>query len=155
MISVKKLWRDQQGSIDQLVVFLIILLPMLFVAFISIPVFVYVMRLNNLTVVANHTLKEAEAVGYVSPTIIALTNQRLAEIGLGEISVSSKSYPSYEGSTTSKVLRDSPDPTVKLVIKYPANNITQFLLLLGKSGGTSKVEGYMVKTLKGRSEAYE
>ncbi len=104
--------------------------------------------------IANHALKEAEAVGYVSPTVVTNTNARLAALGMGATTISSVNYPSYSGSTSTKVLRDAANPTITLIIKYPAPNISKMIAAVGGSGSNGSNEGFYYLVLYGRSEAY-
>jgi len=146
---------NERGGADTLLVTLFVFPLLLFVCFAGVPFFVYMMKGNHLNVTANHALKEAEAVGYVSPAVMQHTKARLAALGLEEVTLDGVSYPSFEGSTTSKVLRDEEDGIVTLAITYPAPNATRLLRLLGVGGATSEHEGFYRVVLYGRSEAYE
>lgn len=145
--------KDEHGMTNLLVT-LYIMPVMLFMTFAIVPFFTYSMKRDHLHTIANHALKEAEAVGYVSPTIITNTNAKLAALGLGAVTVGGTSYPSYSGSTMSKVLQDSTNPTVTLTMKYPAPNLTKFLNAVGGGGGSNVNEGFYYIVLSGRSEAY-
>ncbi|GAB7053953.1 MULTISPECIES: hypothetical protein [Paenibacillus] len=147
--------RDEEGMANVLVT-LFIIPVMLFLCFAVVPFFVYVMKANHLNTIANHGLKEAEAVGYVSPLIEANMNARLAALGMGPVVVDSTAYPTYEGSTRTKVYRDAADPTITLVLKYPAPGLSRMLGALGGgSGGTAAHDGFYYLVLYGKSEAYE
>jgi hypothetical protein len=154
----KKKWlkylHNERGMADILVT-LIIMPILLFLCFAIVPFFVYTMKMDHLNTIANHALKEAEAVGYMSPTVIANTNDRLTKLGLGATTISGVEYPSYSGSTSVKTFRDSADPTIKLVIKYPATNLTKMLGALGGNSSGSANEGFFNIVLYGKSEAYE
>lgn len=143
-----------EKGIASLLVTLLVMPILLFLCFAIVPFFVFAMRLDHMHMIANHALKEAEAVGYVSPTVITNTNSWLTALGLGAVSVGGTSYPSYTGSTTAKVLRDAADPTISLTLKYPAPNLTKMLAAIRGSGSSATNEGYYVITLYGRSEAY-
>ncbi|WP_309122371.1 hypothetical protein [Paenibacillus sp.] len=144
---------DERGGADTLLVTLFVFPLLLFVCFAGIPFFVYLMKGSHLNVVANHALKEAEAVGYVSPEVMTATVTRLAELGLEPTTRNGVAYPSFAGSTVSKVLRDDPDGIVTVTISYPAPNVTRLLGLLG--GGAGGDEGLYRVVLHGKSEAYE
>ncbi|MDQ0896206.1 MULTISPECIES: hypothetical protein [unclassified Paenibacillus] len=143
-----------ERGIASLLVTLLVMPILLFLCFAIVPFFVYAMRLDHMHMIANHALKEAEVVGHVSPSVITNTNARLNALGLGAVTVGGTSYPSYTGSTSTKVLRDAADPTITLTLKYPAPNLTKMLAAIRGSGSSSTNEGYYVITLYGRSEAY-
>jgi hypothetical protein len=147
--------RDERGGADTLIITLLVVPLLLFLSFISVPFFVYIMKANHLNMTANHALKEAESIGYVSPSVIDATRVRLSSLGLGSITQAGVVYPSFAGSTTNQVLRDDVDPTVTLVITYPAPNLTRMLSALGRQGAQDEQEGFYRVVLHGRSEAYE
>ena len=154
MNGVIDFWREERGVANVLVT-LYVMPVMLFLSMAIVPFFVYSMKADHLNTLANHALKEAESVGYVSPSIIAATNARLAQLGMGSVAVGGTAYPSYTGSTDAKVFRHSPDPTIKLVLKYPAPNLTRILSAVGGNGTSSAHEGFYYLVLYGKSEAYE
>lgn len=147
------LWQDERGMANVLVT-LFVMPVLLFLSFAVVPFFVYVMKANHLHTLANHALKEAEAVGYVSMDIRNRLTTRLAELGMEGVSLNGTQYPSYEGSTGSLVLRSAADPVVKLVVTYPAPNVTRMLRAIG-GGSPSEYEGFYRLELYGQSEAYE
>jgi len=153
-VRIKSLLADERGM-SNLLVTLMILPILLFLCFMIVPFFVYTMKLDHLNAIASHALKEAEAVGYMSPAIEAATSERLDRLGMGEIAVKGVSYPDYAGSTEDKVLRDSPDPTITVVIRYPAPPLARMLPAIGGSSSAGRTEGYFQVILYGRSEAYE
>ncbi|CAG7646111.1 hypothetical protein ACFQI7_23300 [Paenibacillus allorhizosphaerae] len=146
--------REERGIANVLVT-LYVMPVMLFLSLAIVPFFVYSMKADHLNTLANHALKEAEAIGYVSPSVMAATNSRLAQLGMGGVVVGGTTYPSYSGSTGVKVFRNSADPTIKLVLKYPAPNLTRILNAIGGSGTASTNEGFYYLVLYGKSEAYE
>ncbi|RED75977.1 hypothetical protein [Cohnella phaseoli] len=132
------------------------IMPILMVlCFSIIPFFVYSMKHDKLISIVNHALEEVQDVGLMSSTIIQNTNDRLSEIGMGSISINGNGYPSYSGSTFNKVLKDDPDPTVSVVLKYPAPNITKIIRAIGGNGSSEETEGFYQITVFARSEAYE
>ncbi len=151
---LKKLCKDERG-ISNLLVMLMVLPVLLFLCLMIVPFFVYTMKLDHLNTIANHALKEAEAVGYVSPAIEAATTERMERLGMGELTVKGVIYPDFEGSTEAKVLRDSADPTITLVVRYPAPPLTRMLSAIGGSSSGASSEGKFRVILYGRSEAYE
>jgi hypothetical protein len=147
--------KNERGGADTLLVTMFVVPLLLFVSFAGVPFFVYMMKANHLSVVANHMLKEAEAVGYLSSDVAAAAADRLTKLGMGGVTVDGVAYPSFEGSTSSKVLRDSADPTVTVVVKYPAPSLMRLLRVLGFGTGGGANEGYYQVVLYGKSEAYE
>lgn len=149
--------RSERGGADALLVTLLVFPLLLFISFAGVPFFVYIMKGNHINMTANHTLKEAEAVGYVSPAMMDAATERLAALGLEPVTVDGVTYPSFEGSTVSKVYRDDLDGIITLAITYPAPNLTKLLGLLSGGGGSSPAsrEGYYRVVLHGKSEAYE
>ncbi|WP_072337510.1 hypothetical protein [Paenibacillus sp. UNCCL117] len=140
---------------SNVLVTLMIMPVLLFLAFAIVPFFVYAMKANHLNTIANHALKEAEAVGYVSTEVRGRLGGRLAALGMGPVAAGGVTYPSFTGSTEALVLRDAPDPTVKLELIYPAPNLTRIVRAIRGGGGGSEHEGFYHIVLYGRSEAYE
>jgi hypothetical protein len=147
-------WRDEAGM-SNLLVTLMVLPVLLFLCLMIVPFFVYTMKLDHLNAIANHALKEAEAVGYLSPGIEAATSERLEKLGMGAVTVKGVAYPDYAGSTDAKVLRDSADPTITVVLRYPAPPLTRMLAAIGGPPSSATSEGYFRIVLYGRSEAFE
>ncbi|MEK8132236.1 hypothetical protein WMW72_30490 [Paenibacillus filicis] len=152
--AVKGFVRDERGMSNVLVT-LMIMPVLLFLSFAIVPFFVFAMKANHLNTLANHALKEAEAIGYVSTDVRSRLNGRLSSLGMGAVSVGGTGYPSYTGSTSALVRRDAADPTVKLELTYPAPNITRIVRAIRGEGGASGHEGFYHIVLYGRSEAYE
>jgi hypothetical protein len=136
-----------------LIATLLVMTTLLVLAFASVPYFVFVMQRNHLQTIAGHALKEAEVAGMVTPAIMARTAAKMAAVGMETVTVDGTTYPSFAGSTTVKTLRDSPDPTVRLVIKYPASNLSRIFTAIGGSNESSN--GFYYLEVTGRSEAYE
>ncbi|MCL6457953.1 MAG: hypothetical protein K6T85_08100 [Gorillibacterium sp.] len=134
---------------------LMIMPILLFMSMMIVPFFVYTMKLDHVNMVANHALKEAESVGYVSPAIMVSTNKKLEQLGMGETSSQGNLYPSYEGSTDYKVLRDASDPLITFSLRYPAPNLFGMLPAIGGSSSSGEQPGYYHILLYGKSEAYE
>lgn len=155
MKSLGALVSNERGGADTLLVTLFAVPLLLFVCFAGVPFFVYIMKANHLNVAANHALKEAEAVGYVSAEVIGAATQRLASLGLESVTRDGVAYPSFAGSTTAFVDRAAADPTIVLVLSYPAPNVTRLVSLLRGNGGAGEHEGLYRVVLYGKSEAYE
>jgi len=128
---------------------------LLFACFAGVPFFVYLLKGTHVNVAANHALKEAETVGYVSPEVADRTVARLASLGIEPITLNGVTYPSFAGSTMQKVLRDDADAVVTVVLTYPAPNVAALLGLVGGGGGGGETEGFYRVVLHGKSEAYE
>jgi len=150
--KIKGFIRNECGEAT-LIATLIVTMVMLVLAFAIIPYFVFIMQRDHLQTIANHALKEAEVAGYVTDSIEASTAAKLASLGLGSVIVDGITYPDFDGSTRSAVLRDDPDPTIQMVIKYPATNLSK--LFTGIGGHTELSAGFYLLNLVGRSEAYE
>jgi hypothetical protein len=136
-----------------LIATLIVTIVLVVFAFMLIPYFVFMMQRDHLQTIANHALKEAEVAGYVTGSILSNTSVKLASAGLAAVIIGGNTYPNYSGSTLNKVLRDSADPTVHLIIKYPAANLSK--LFTGLGGQAEPSNGFYYIDLSGRSEAYE
>ncbi|HZG58275.1 hypothetical protein [Paenibacillus sp.] len=145
--------RNEQGGADTLIVTLFVCPLLLFLCFAGVPFFVFMMKGTHLNVVANHALKEAESIGYVSPAVIAAATERLAALGLEPVTRGGITYPSFAGSTAVKVLRDEPNAAITVVVTYPAPGVGRLLALVG--GGAAEEEGMYRVVLHGKSEAYE
>lgn len=136
-----------------LIATLIVTVVLIVFSFMVIPYFVFIMQREHLQTIANHALKEAEVAGYATNAILTNTTAKLASVGLASVTINGNLYPNYYGSTLSKVLRDSPDPTVQITIKYPAANLSK--LFTGIGGQAESSNGFYYIKLSGRSEAYE
>jgi hypothetical protein len=151
-VIVMKIISDEKGEAT-LIATLIVTIVLVVFAFMLIPYFVFIMQRDHLQTIANHALKEAEVAGYVTNAIISSTSAKLASIGLASVSIGGNTYPNYNGSTLSKVLRDAADPTIHIIIKYPAANLSK--LFTGLGGQAESSNGFYYLNLSGRSEAYE
>ena len=145
-------FRDERGE-SALVATLLVIPIMIALSFIIVPYFVYILQQNHLRTIASHALKESEVAGSVTPSIMTSTRLKLASVGMGALTKGGISYPTMVGSTTSKVKRDDADPMIRLVIKYPAANLSRLMTLLG--GADDPSDGFYYIELYGRSEAYE
>lgn len=154
LLNKRKLLLNERGM-SNLLVTLMIMPILLFLCLIIVPFFVYTMKLDHMNTIANHALKEAEAVGYLSPAIEAATAERMGKLGMGEVTVDGAAYPDFSGSTDAKVLRDSPDPMITVAIRYPAPALAWMLPAIGGPAAASETEGFFQIVLFGRSEAYE
>ncbi|MFD2614726.1 hypothetical protein [Paenibacillus gansuensis] len=149
---IKRPIKNQRGMSDMLVL-LIILPTFLCITLIIITFVVFLMRQGKLDDVQDRALQMVKAEGVLSQAIIDDTLQKLDALGFSPTVKNGVTYPDFTGSTRNKVLRDDADPTVKVIIKYPASNLQRILAFFGatstEESGYFKLEGY------GRSEAYE
>jgi hypothetical protein len=145
--------RSQQGGADTLVVTLLVVPLFVFLFAAAVPFFVYMVHSHDVQHIAHHALTEAETIGYVSPALIQTTKDRFAQMGYPAVTERGVSYPSFEGSTTQKVLRSQADNTVRLVIAYPSPPLIRYVQLLRKT--PSRQAGVLRIDLVGKSEAYE
>ncbi|MEO3944986.1 hypothetical protein [Gorillibacterium sp. CAU 1737] len=139
---------------SNLLVMLLIMPLLLFLSLLIVPFFVYTMKLDHLNAIANHAMKEAEAVGSFTPAIAQSTRERLTKLGMGEVTEGGIDYPDFTGSTVDKVLRDDPDPVITVTIRYPAPRLATLLSAIG-GGSADRKSGKFRVVLQGRSEAYE
>ncbi|WP_197187620.1 hypothetical protein [Brevibacillus agri] len=144
--------KDERGVTD--LITLLIVLPTILAASFSIVLYVlFAMKMAKLEGIHFRALELAQQAGHLTPDIIADTQKKMAAIGFPQVVVKGVSYPSFQGSTTTKVYKDAADPTVTLVIKYPATNLQKIFMLVGADdeadSGFFRIENY------GRSEAYE
>lgn len=142
----------QRGGMDTLVVTLLVLPLLFFMLFLSVPFFVTVSRSQNLHHVAHHALKEAETTGYVSPAIMQRMRERMTALGYPSVSWNGTTYPSFAGSTMTRVLRTDPISDVRLVLMYPSPSLLRLGQLLGSS--RSEQSGFYRIVVHGKSEAY-
>jgi hypothetical protein len=148
---MKKIFEEKGEA--TLIATLIVTIVLVVFAFMLVPYFVFMMQRDHVQTIANHALKEAEVAGYVTNNIISNTTAKLASAGISGVSIGGKAYPSYTGSTLTKVLRDAADPTIHMIIKYPAANLSKLFTSFG--GQTEPSNGFYYIDLAGRSEAYE
>jgi hypothetical protein len=143
---------NQKGVSDMLVL-LIVLPTFLCITLMVVTFFSFVMRQAKLDDIKDRALQMVETDGYLTPTIINDTKTKLASMGYPSVTKGGVTFPSFIGSTSTKVLKDDADPTVKLVIQYPATDLAKLMAFFGVSSnedaGYYNLEGY------GRSEKYE
>ncbi|MFC5449106.1 TadE/TadG family type IV pilus assembly protein [Paenibacillus aestuarii] len=152
---LRKQVRDERGVTD-MVVLLIILPIFLFVTLVVITLVLFLMKQSKLEDIHARALQMVQVQGCLSAAIIDDTNAKLTELGFKSVSKDGTLYPSYIGSTSctpAKVLKDDADPTVRLIIKYPATDLQRLFVLF--SNHTTEDPGYFYIDDYGRSEAYE
>jgi hypothetical protein len=136
-----------------MLVLLIVLPIFLCITLMIITFFTFIMRQAKLDDIKDRALQMVETDGYLTPVIINDTKTKLAALGYPTVTKGGVTYPSFTGSTITKVLKDNLDPTVKLVIQYPATDLAKLMAFFGVSStedaGYYNLEGY------GRSEKYE
>jgi len=152
MLHVKRIIGNERGDATLIATIFVIAILMV-LAFSLIPYFVFIVQRDNLRTIALQALRESEKAGYVSSAVMDSTSAKLALVGLGAVTKGGVNYPSYLGSTTSKVFRDDSDPTIWIVIKYPATNLSKIFTAIG--GSNDSTDGFYYIRIPGRSEAYE
>lgn len=144
---------ENEKGMSDLLVILIILPTFLGITFMVLTFFTFNMRQAKLDDIKDRALQMVQTDGYLTQTIMQDTRDKLAAIGYPTVTKDGVTYPSFAGSTLTKVLKDDPDPTVKLVIEYPASEMAKLLVFFGVSSteepGYYHLEGY------GRSEKYD
>lgn len=147
--KISKPVRNQKGITD-MIVLLIVLPVFLCITVMVVTLFVFIMRQAKLDDIKDHTLQMAENTGYVSPAIIADTKTKLAAIGYPSVTKGGVTYPLFTGSTTVKVGKFDVDPTVKVIIQYPATDLVKLMAFFGVT--TTEDAGYFYLEAYGRSE---
>jgi len=144
--------REERGATN--LITMLVVLPTILVATFSIVLYVlFAMKMAKLEGIHFRALELAQQSGYLTPEIIEDTKKKMAAIGFPNVTVGGVTYPTFPGSTTTKVLKDATDPTVTLTIKYPATNLQRFFMLIGAADEGNP--GFFQITNYGRSEAYE
>lgn len=144
--------KEEQGVTN--LITLLVTLPTILVASMSIVLYVlFAMKMAKLEGIHFRSLELVQQAGQLTPDIINDTKAKMAAVGFPAITVNGVQYPTFPGSTTTKVYKDAPDPTVTLTIKYPATNLQKLFLLIGSKD--EKENGFFQITNYGRSEAYE
>jgi hypothetical protein len=153
MKSLRKPLANQKGEISGLLVLLIVLPAFLFVTAMVITFTLFIMRQSKLDDIKDRALQMMQTSGYLTPIIINDMNTKLSALGFPAVTKGGVTYPSFIGSTTVKVLKDDPDPTVHLVIQYPASDLAKIMAFFGATSvgdpGYYYLEGY------GRSEVFQ
>jgi hypothetical protein len=155
MLLIKKGMSPMPGERGDatLIATLLVTALLVVLSFMLVPYFVFIMQRDHVKTIATHALKEAEVAGAVTPAIQSRTAAKLASVGMGAVTKGGVAYPSFAGSTAVKVRRDAADPTIRLVVEYPASNLSRLMTAIGGASETS--DGYYRIELFGRSEAYE
>ncbi|MGU3473163.1 hypothetical protein ACLBWT_18695 [Paenibacillus sp. D51F] len=143
---------NEKGVMD-LIVLLIILPIFLCITLSLVAYFSFMMRQAKIDDVKDRALQMVQTQGYFTSEIEEDLKDKLATLGYPEVTKNGITYPSFTGSTRTKVFRDDPDPTVKLVIQYPATELNRIFILLG-GGMSSEDPGYFRLEGYGRSEKY-
>ncbi|WP_169091058.1 hypothetical protein [Paenibacillus sp. PL91] len=113
----------------------------------------FLLRQAKIDDIKARALQMAQTEGYVTTTIINDTRTKLSTVGFPAVVKGGVTYPSFTGSTTTKVLKDDVDPTVRLVIQYPASDLSKLMAFFGAT--TVEDPGYYYLEANGRSETYE
>lgn len=152
MARLKKPIANQKGVSD-LLVLLIVLPTFLCITLMVVTFFSFIMRQAKLDDIKDRALQMVQTDGYLTPAVITDTKAKLAAMGYPAVTKGGVTYPSFAGSTTTKVLKDDADPTVQLVIEYPASEMAKLMAFFGVT--SSEDPGYYHLVGYGRSEKYE
>jgi hypothetical protein len=145
------LWSSERGM-TEMISLMIVLSVFLFVSFSMVSFMTFMLRQEKLESIHHRALEMSTQEGYFTPTIQADTLVKLASIGFPQVTKEGVSYPSFGGSTASKLYRDDLDATIKLIMIYPATGLQRIVGLLG--GSSTEEDGYYRIEGVGRSEAY-
>ncbi|CAM4046642.1 hypothetical protein L1N85_19465 [Paenibacillus alkaliterrae] len=152
MERLRKRSGNQKGITDMLV--LLILLPTFLCVTLMVIIFAtFLLRQAKIDDIKARALQMAQTEGYLTTTIINDTRTKLSIIGFPTVTKEGVTYPSFTGSTTTKVLKDDADPTVRLVIQYPASDLSRLMAFFGVT--TVEDPGYYYLEANGRSEKYD
>ncbi|WP_336775175.1 hypothetical protein [Paenibacillus sp. MMO-58] len=144
---------NNEKGITDLIILLIVLPTFLACTFMVILYASYLNRQSKIDDIKDRALQMMQTEGYLSQAIITDTETKLTQLGYPIVNKNGKTYPSFEGSTMTKVLKDDVDPTVKLVIQYPATDLNRVMAFLHVVPEEEK--GYFYLEGEGRSEKYE
>lgn len=149
---LKKLLRPikNQKGVTNLITILIVLPPILGVTLMMITIWVFLMQQAKIDDVKARALQMVETAGYFTPEIQEDLESKLAELGYSTVVKGGVTYPSFAGSTMTLVRREDADPTVRLVIQYPASNLAKAMYFFGVS--STEEPGYFYLDEYGRSE---
>lgn len=139
---------DDRGM-TQMIALLLVLTVFVIMAFTPILFHVSIMKQTSLELAHHRALQLAAEKGYLTPAIIEVIRQDLAEAGFPTIKLEGVVYPAFPNSTRTKVLRGG---NVHVELKYPAENIDR---LYGLLGGGIQGKGFYLITGDDRSEALE
>ena len=149
LLKLKKPLNNQKG-ITNMIVLLIVLPVFLCITVMVVTLFVFIMRQAKLDDIKDRALQMAQNAGYVSPAIIADTKTKLASLGYPTVTKGGVTYPSFTGSTSIKVGKFDVDPTVKIVVQYPASDLVKLMAFFGVT--SNEDAGYFFLEAYGRSE---
>lgn len=152
MTQIRKRTGNQKGVTNMLVL-LIVMPSFLFITLMVIVFATFLLRQAKIDDIKARALQMIQTEGYLTTTIMNDTRTKLANVGFPIVNKGGVTYPSFTGSTTTKVLKDDADPTIQLVIQYPASDLSRLMALLG----VTKIEdpGYFLLEGNGRSEKYD
>lgn len=148
----KQFIQDEYGGVSTLIVIILSLGIVVFTVASSVVLQIYIMKDMKLHEITDRALQMSEVKGELTPNIKQDTLDKLAAEGFPSTTINGMSFPNLTGSTITKVTRDSADPTVKVVITYPSNNLNLVLTLIDHNVITS--QGYIKIVEYGRSEAF-
>lgn len=150
--TIKKPLGNQKG-ITNLITLLLILPAFLAITVFVLSFFTFIMRQAKVDDIKDRAIQMVQTEGYLNQEIINDTREKLSSIGFPSVVKNGITYPSFTGSTMTMVLRDDLDPTVRLVIQYPASDLARVLSFFGAS--SDEDPGYFYLEGEGRSEKFD
>ncbi|MBO7745819.1 hypothetical protein I8J29_16545 [Paenibacillus sp. MWE-103] len=141
--------KNEKGVSDLIV--LLIVLPIFFaITVMMVTLFTFKMRQAKLDDIKDRALQMVETAGYLTPAIEDDIRTKMASLGYDAVTKSGTNFPTFAGSTMNKVRKNDADPTVKLVIQYPASDLAKLMVFFGVA--STEDPGYFYLEGYGRSE---
>lgn len=150
--NIRKPLRNEKG-ITNLITLLLILPAFLAITVIVLTFVTFLMRQAKVDDIKDRAIQMVQTEGFLTQEIINDTREKLSTIGFPSMVKNGTTYPSFTGSTMTMVLRDDIDPTVKLVIQYPASDLARVLAFFGAA--SVEDPGYFYLEGDGRSEKFD
>ena len=141
---------NNQKGVANLIVLLIVLPIFFAVTVMVVTMFLYLMRQAKLDDIKDRGLQMVETAGYLTPAIQTDLQNKIAVLGYPVVTKNGVTYPAFSGSTTTMVGKFDADPTVKLVVEYPATDLAKLMIFFGVS--STEDPGYFHLEAYGRSE---
>lgn len=142
-----------QKGITDLIILLIVLPTFLAITLMVIIFVTFLMRQAKVDDIKDRAIQMVQTEGYLTNAIINDTRTKLAAVGFPTVTKNGTTYPIFTGSTTTKVLKDDTDPTVRIVIQYPASDLARVMAFFGAA--SVEDSGYFYLEGDGRSEKYD
>ncbi|MFC5402421.1 hypothetical protein [Cohnella soli] len=141
--------KNQKG-VTNLITLLIVLVPTLGITVIMLTIFLFLMKQAKMDDMKDRALQMVQTAGYLTPQIQTDLQDKLSSLGYPTVVKGGVTYPSFAGTTTTLVRKYDADPTIRLVIKYPATDLAKVMFFFGIS--STEEPGYFYLDDYGRSE---